>query len=117
MPASRPNGRRRIEPRQRIERGQARSARRARRFVALLVLLAAVFVVALALVAFGGPRSQPVPIASASPTPAQARPLPEIVALRGPLRLQLPIAQGRVTVIGYSAAMGALSLSPVGQQA
>ena len=115
MPSSRPNGRRRIEHR-RIAHREARSARRARRF-ALLVLLAAVFVVALALTAFGGQRGQPVPLASSSLTSAQARPSPEIVALRGPVRLQLPIAQGRVTAIGYSAASGALPLSPVGHQA
>jgi hypothetical protein len=82
------------------------------------VLLAAVFVVALALVAFGGQSSRPVvPLASTSPTSAQSRPLPEIVALRGPVRLQLPIAQARVTAIGYSAASDALPLSPVGHQA
>lgn len=121
MPSSRPNGRRRIEPRQgiqprRVKRNQARSARRARRF-ALLVLLAAVFVVALALVAFGGKGNGSVPVSLTSPTSTRATPLPEIVALRGSLRLQLPIAQARVTAIGYSTAMGALSLSPVGQQA
>jgi len=116
MPSSRPNGRRRTEPRQRIERRQARSARRARR-LALLVLLAAVFVVALALVAFGGQGNRPVQVASTSPALAQVRPLPEIVALRGLVRLQLPIAQGRVTAIGYSAASGALPLAPVGHQA
>lgn len=93
-----------------------RAERRARRF-ALLVLLAAVFVVALALVAFGAPGSQPVPLAVTSPASAQSKPLPEIVALRGALRLQLPIAQGRVTAIGYSTASDGLSLMPVGQQA
>jgi hypothetical protein len=92
-----------------------RSARRARRF-ALLVLLAAVFVVALALTAFGGRGSQPVRLSSAF-TSAQSRPFPEVVAIRGPVRLQLPIAQARVTAIGYSAASDALSLSPYGHQA
>lgn len=116
MPSSRPNGRRRIEPRQRIARSQARSARRARRF-ALLVLLAAVFVVALALTAFGGASTQPVPIDATSLRLQQARPLPEIVALRGPVHLQLPIAQGYVTAIGYTAAGDALRLSPLGHQA
>jgi hypothetical protein len=115
MPSSRPNGRRRIEPRQRIERKQVRSARRARRF-ALLVLLAAVFVVALALVAFGGGAKAPVRLASTTVLPL-VRPQPEIVALRGPLRLQVPIAQGRVTAIGYSAASGSLPLTPFGHQA
>jgi hypothetical protein len=117
MPSSRPNGRRRIERGQRIKHSQARSARRARRF-ALLVLLAAVFVVALVLTAadFGGAKSQPVRLSNPYTSP-QARPTPEIVALRGPVHLQLPIAQGRVTAIGYSAASDALPLSPFGQQA
>jgi hypothetical protein len=111
MSASRPNARRRIEHR------QARQARRARRF-ALLVLLAAVFVVALVLVAFGGAAARPpVPLAASTFPSAQAKPLPEIVALRGPVRLQLPIAQARVTAIGFSAATDSLALSPVGQQA
>jgi hypothetical protein len=94
-----------------------RSARRARRF-ALLVLLAAVFVVALALTAFGSGSAQPQLALAKTPLPSvQTRPLPEIVAMRGGVRLQLPIAQARVTAIGYSAAQGALSLSPVGHQA
>jgi hypothetical protein len=115
MPSSPPNGRRRVE------RRQARSARRARRF-ALLVLLAAVFVVALALTAFGGNNAArtafPLSRASlaAAPLRAPLRPSPEIVALRGGVRLQLPIAQARVTAIGYSAAGGSLALSPLGHQ-
>ena len=123
MPASRPNGRRRverrhrIEPRRRIERNQARSARRARRF-ALLALLAAVFVVALALVAFGGQSTPPlVPIDSTTLALAHAPPAPEIVAFRGPVQLQLPIAQPLVTAVGYSAASDALGLTPSGHQA
>jgi len=111
MPSSRPNGRRRIEHR------RARAPHRARRFVALLVLLAALFVVALVLVAFGGAAGRPaVPLDSALPL-AQSRPSPEIVALRGPVQLQLPVAQGVVTAIGYSAASDALPLSPYGHQA
>jgi hypothetical protein len=110
MPSSRPNGRRRVE------RRQARSARRARRF-ALLVLLAIVFVVALALTAFGGSTTRvSLPLPKASLATAPARPYPEIVALRGGVRLQLPIAQARVTAIGYSAASGSLALSPLGHQ-
>ena len=82
------------------------------------MILAAVFVVALALTAFGGASTGPLPLASSSSlTSAQSSPSPEIVALRGPVRLQLPIAQARVTAIGYSAASDALSLSPVGHQA
>jgi murein DD-endopeptidase MepM/ murein hydrolase activator NlpD len=114
MPSSRPNGRRRVE------RRQARSARRTRR-LALLVLLAAVFLVALGLTAFSGRAERTsaiLPRASLSAAAQTKPPTPEIVALRGPVRLQLPIAQGRVTAIGYhSASDGALSLSPVGHQA
>ena len=78
------------------------------------MLLAAVFVVALALVAFGGGASRP----SVAPSLqlAQSRPSPEIVAQRGPVHLQLPIAQGHVTAIGYSSASGTLPLAPVGRQ-
>jgi hypothetical protein len=113
MPSSRPNRRRRVESR------SARSARRGRR-MALLVLLSAVFVVALALTAFSGGTEQTSILIPhrALATTAQTRPTPEIVALRGPVRLQLPIWQGRVTAIGYhSANDGALMLSPVGHQA
>jgi hypothetical protein len=47
-----------------------------------------------------------------------ARPLPQVVAVRGTLRLELPIAQTRVTALGYhAAANGALALDPVGQPA
>jgi hypothetical protein len=113
MPSSRPHGRRRVE------RRQTRSTRRARRF-ALLVLLAAVFLVALVLTAFGSPARPPVLFTRTTAAAAvQSRPpFPEIVALRGPVRLQLPVAQARLTAIGYhSASDGALSLSPVGHQA
>ena len=81
------------------------------------MLLAAVFVVALALTAFGGASIQPVQPDAVSLLSSQARPAPEIVAARGPLHLQLPIAQSYVTAIGYSAASEALSLSPFGLQA
>ena len=113
MPSSRLNGRRRVE------RQQARAARRARR-VALLVVLSAVFLVALGLTAFGGTPSRTAAIIprQSLATVAQARPTPEIVAQRGLVRLQLPVSQGRLTAIGYhSAGDGALSLQPVGHQA
>jgi hypothetical protein len=111
MPSARPTARRRVD------RRQARSARRARRF-ALLVLLAAVFVVALALTAFGGNSTHaPLVLPKTSLAGAPTRPSPETVALRAGVRLQLPIAQARVTAIGYSSASGALALSPVGHQA
>jgi hypothetical protein len=98
-----------------------RSARRARQF-ALLVVLAAVFVASLLLTAFGGGTARtPVSFAVAGLATAQAqpqtRPFPEIVAVRGPVRLQLPISQKRVTAIGYHTADdGALALAPAGSQ-
>ena len=67
---------------------------------------------------------------SGSPAPTQTRPAPadrllpagqprpQVAALHGSLRLQLPIDQSRVTAIGYHAAGdGALALDPVGRQA
>ncbi len=111
MPSSRLTGR------GRVERQQARAARRARR-VALLVFLSAVFLVALGLTAFGGRTVPTSVIVPSQATVAQSRPTPEIVALRGPVRLQLPVSQSRLTAIGYhSAHDGALSLKPIGHQA
>jgi hypothetical protein len=113
MPSSRPKGRRRVE-RQRV-----RAARRARR-VALLVVLSAVFLVALGLTAFGGTtrRTAETITSPSKASVAQTQPIPEIVAQHGAVALQLPISQGRVTAIGYhSANDGALSLQPGGHQA
>lgn len=87
------------------------------------MLLATVFVVSLLFTAFGGGVSRaPVSLAAASlasvQTSAQTRPYPEIVAVRGPVRLQLPVSQPRVTAIGYHAADdGAMTLAPSGHQA
>src|SRR5207244_11608087 len=45
-------------------------------------------------------------------------PQPQVIALWGTLRLEVPIAQKRVTAIGYHASGdGALALDPVGHQA
>jgi hypothetical protein len=111
MPSSRPTRRRRVE------RRQVRAARRTRRF-ALLIVLTIVLVIALALSAFGG-NSRPV--AKLSPANAsfsrQTKPFPQIVALRGVVRLQMPIVQSQYTAIGYhSSADNAISLSPIGHQ-
>lgn len=88
----------------------------------MLALLAAVFLVSLLLTAFrGGSTRAPVAFqvanAGAVQAHAQTRPYPEIVAVRGEVRLQMPISQKAVTAIGYhSAADGALSLAPAGRQ-
>ena len=96
------------------------SARRARR-VAALVLAAAALLITLFLTAFGSGGASSV--GPASPAPATrllpaGPPRPQIVAVRGSLRVQMPVAQSRVTAIGYHATgEGALALSPVGRQA
>jgi len=111
MPSSRPKRRRRVE------RRQARAARRAGRF-ALLVLLGVVLVVALALTAFGNAPARTVERLSVShPLSVATQPYPQIVAVRGQVRLQMPIVQSQLTAIGYhSASDGAMPLAPLGHQ-
>ena len=101
-------------------RAEVAAARRKRR-LAGLALLASVALVTLLLTAFGSGGSGAV--RTAAPAPATrllpaGPPRPQVVALQGTLRLQLPVAQGRVTAIGYHASgNGALTLDPVGRQA
>jgi hypothetical protein len=111
MPSSRSSRRRRVE------RREVRDARRARRF-ALLTVLAVVLVVALALTAFGGGKSANNATLSVARSIASAtQPFPQIVAVRGPVRLQMPITQSQSTAVGYhSASDGALTLAPLGHQ-
>jgi hypothetical protein len=95
---------------------------RRRRRVAGFVLLAIVAFVVLLLSAFGSGRR---PAAQQALVPAPANrllpsgpPGPQVIALEGSLRIQLPIAQSRVTAIGYHAsADGALALDALGNQA
>src|SRR5581483_6537547 len=111
MPSSRPTRRRRVE------RREVRAARRARRF-ALLTILAIVLVIALALVAFGGgtARIQKVSVTNTL-LAAQADPYPQIVALHGAVRIQMPVVQSAATAIGYhSASDTAITLKPLGHQ-
>jgi hypothetical protein len=89
--------------------------------LASLILLAAVALITLLLTAFGSGGSPPV--RTTAPAPATrllpaAPPRPQVIALQGSLRLQLPVPQSRVTAIGYHATGdGALALDPVGRQA
>ncbi|HEY8315620.1 MAG TPA: hypothetical protein VIG35_02060, partial [Gaiellaceae bacterium] len=111
MPSSRPTRRRRVE------RREVRAARRARRF-ALLTLLAIVLIVALALSAFGG-NARPFDAVAVSNVAAsqQTSPYPQIIALHGIVRLQMPIVQSQATAIGYhSSTDDALALKPLGHQ-
>ena len=78
-----------------------------------------VLVVTLLLTAFGSP-SQPARMettAATTATGASGLPLAQIVATSGPLRIQLPIAQTRVTALGYhGGGEGALRLEPLGRR-
>jgi hypothetical protein len=85
-----------------------------------LLLIAAVVLITLLLTAFGS--SHPAPVPTTAPAPAarllpSGPPRPQVIAMNGPLRLELPIAQSRVTAIGYHASGdGAVALDPVGHQ-
>jgi hypothetical protein len=90
-----------------------------RRAAALLVI-AAIAVVTLTLTAFGSPppRSEASAIAPAKASTISAGPpRQQVIALQGALRLQLPVAQERVSAIAYHAASsGALPLTPIGKR-
>lgn len=102
----------------RTSKARASARRRARRIAGLIAVSIALLVTFL-LTAFGSGSSDPAQMrpASANRFLPAGQPRPQVVALRGSLRLQLPIAQSRVSAIGYHAVGGgALSLEPVGQQ-
>jgi len=85
-----------------------------------LILLASVALITLLLTAFGSGSNRAVQTAAPAPAtrllPA-GPPRPQVVALQGSIRLLLPVAQGRLTAVGYHAAAdGALELRPVGRQ-
>jgi hypothetical protein len=104
----------------RHRRAHHRAIKRRRR-VAGLVVLAIVAVVTLLLTAFGA--GKPSTQQAISPAPANrllpsGPPSPQVIALDGALRIQLPVAQSRLTAIGYhSSADGAVALQPLGTQA
>jgi hypothetical protein len=113
MPRSRASARRRAQ------RGRTAEGRHVARIVGVAIVSFAL-VVTLFLTAFG---SSPTRNTVASLAPAKRLlpappPRPQVIAVRGSLRLQLPVYQNRVTAIGYhAAAPGALALEPVGSQA
>jgi hypothetical protein len=94
-----------------------RAARRVRR-VAVLTIVASFAVVVLVLTAFGS--ATPARVATPAlpsrllpDTPPQA----QTIALHAPIRLQLPVAQARLTALGYHATPGGgLALEPLGTQ-
>ena len=97
-----------------------RAVARRRRRLAGLVVVGVVALVTLLLTAFGSDRPR---VSTLTPAPSTrllpaGPPSPQVVALAGSLRIQLPVAQSRVTAIGYHAsADGAVSLEAVGRQA
>jgi murein DD-endopeptidase MepM/ murein hydrolase activator NlpD len=103
----------------RRRRAETAAARRKRR-LAGLILLASVALITLLLTAFGSGGTRAV--RTAAPAPATrllpaGPPRPQVVALMGSIRLLLPVAQGRLTAVGYHAAGdGSLALRPVGRQ-
>ncbi len=112
MPAS---GSHRPRPRRRRrDRGRTRPRRRAL-FLAALGSIALLFVLFVA--AFGSPSSSFQTSLSDEALLATGRPLPQVIAFRDSLRIQLPISQLDVTAIGYHGADEyALPLKPIGRQ-
>jgi murein DD-endopeptidase MepM/ murein hydrolase activator NlpD len=107
------------QARRHARRRQRRNDHRLRRF-AFLALVATVSVVTAALTAFDNGRAERTaaltPVSPVRLLPA-GRPEPFVIAKLNGLRIQLPVAAGRVTAIGYQGAGdGALALEPVGRQ-
>ncbi len=104
-----------------VSRDPARARARRVRRVAALIVLASLSLVTLVVTAFGGgeaPVAKPLGPAPAKRLLPSGPPRPQVVAMHDTLRVLLPIAQSRVTAIGYhGAGAGALPLEPVGTQA
>ena len=90
------------------------------RRLAVLVIAIGALLGTLIITAFGQGNARLAPDTLPAPSSrllSDAPPTPMTVALHGPLRIQLPIAQSRVTAIGYhSSGDGALALTPLGRQ-
>ena len=89
----------------------------------MLSVLGVLALVTLLFTAFGSSGSSnvaaPIAIETVSPADAAAvRPRPQVLASIGNLRVQLPVAAGALTAIGFhGSGDGSLSLQPVGRQA
>jgi hypothetical protein len=108
----------------------SRDARRARqrrdrrvhrlRRVAGLTVFGAIFAATLLLTAFAG--NDTVTVSVTEPAPAtrlvpSGPPSPQVVAVQGTLRLQLPVSQQALTALGYhEGSAGALALRPLGER-
>jgi hypothetical protein len=109
-----------VEQARRARRRRVAGHHRARR-IAVLVLACAAIGVTLLLTAFG--TGTPARTVSTAPAPAErlvptGPPRPQVVALQGTLQIQVPVAQSRITAVGFHGIdTGALALEPVGEQA
>jgi hypothetical protein len=109
-----------FEQARRARRRRAAGRHRARR-IAALVLASAAVLVTLLLSAFGS--GTPARSVSSAPAPAQrllpmGPPRPQVIAVHGSLQMRVPIAQQRITAVGYHGSdNGALTLEPAGEQA
>jgi len=109
---TRPSRQARLEQQRRVR------ARKRARHLAGAIVLGSVLVVTLLLTAFATDHGRTV----AAPAPAPAErllptgpPSPQVIALQGPLRIQLPGPQERLTAIGvYGIDDTALALRPLG---
>jgi hypothetical protein len=100
--------------------GQARPPSRHTGRIVVFAVASFALVVTLFLTAFGssGTDGSPVSFAHSKRLNPAPPPRPQVLAVRGSLRLQLPISDDRVTAIGYhAAASGSLALDPVGSRA
>ena len=106
--------------RARRHRRRSRSDTHRVRRLAVLVVVCGALLGTLIVTAFGEATPRVAPDTLPAPSRSLAvsgPPTPMTVALRGALRIQLPIPQGRVTAIGYhSSGDGALGLTPLGRQ-
>jgi hypothetical protein len=103
-----------------VARVRARRTAKEHRAARLLLLgiCAIAVLLVLALTAFGSgtpARVETTPASASRLLPGT--PAPEIVAAAGTLRIQLPVAQGALTALGYhDGGDGALQLEPLGRQ-
>jgi hypothetical protein len=99
---------------------RARGTTQRGRRLAVLVVTVGILLGTLIVAAFSQGSNEPVP--QTLPPPAASLlpagpPTPMTVALHGGLRIQLPVAQTRVTAVGYhSSNDGGLQLAPLGHQ-
>lgn len=102
----------------RLERQRRLQARRRARGVAFAVILGTALLVTLLMTAFASSDRRPVE--AAAPAPAKrllptGPPSPQVIALQGAVRIQLPVPQERNTAIGvYGTGDAALQLRPMG---